>query len=349
MILLFTANYYRCWFANSITELKQDMKNKVHANTTRLSAVPLNAYSKQELTIDIPDNLTVINHTIWMGLTAIDAYDRESNSSNMISIRYMPEVVEAQKSVSTQPNIISTVEECPEGTVIRCLDDMFFYIIIGVVALILLILLLFALCLCKRRRRRHSEDRKDLHNLDSPTSSEASGGIDGFVFDDEDPMRGDLALQDDIAITNEQALSYSKNLPSTKKRSSSLRWTQSLKRLSRKKAPIPTPVDKPVHPVIASDMQRKTTKQNNHTKPVWMSAKDNKPVPLPKPALKQTSSGVENVQVNRPTPKQQKIDETTMESDIQVADELVSDYMNVRGLSKVESSHDGVETPDVQL
>lgn len=313
----------------------------------RLLSAPKEAYSREKVTINLPAQLDFGNETIWISLTAVDSNGGESNMSNVISTRYMPDVLAATDT----SNVVdfATPGDCPPGTIIKCFSDMYLYIIIGAGAALLLLLFILLIIFCCLRKKKRRDDKKSLHNFDSPSSESPPIGHDDYY----DYIGSDLADQDQIQMADEQIQTdRNQPLPSTKKRVQSINWSKSFKGMSLKRAskpPAPTPPAKPqTHSVIAKDMQRKTNKQKEKLNPVWVSSTTNKAMPTKAKTL-QASSGVEQVHAERPALQPKHVDSSTMPADLAVAENLCVDFIAAEKRAEPQVSEEIVVGMDVEL
>lgn len=283
-----------------------------------LEHIPLPAHTEQILTVRLPKGYSSINQTVWMSLAAVDHDQNEGNMSNIVSVRYMSDIANYMEEVAGPA-------ECPSGTIIKCLDDLYFYIILAAATAFLLLLFILLVAFCCRRKKKFADDKKSLRTFDSPSSG--SPTVE-HVEDMDDILRSDLALHDQIQMTDEQIQTYRRQpLPSTKKRVQSIKWSKSLKRSSAKpKAPAPPP--KPAansdHPVVSKDVQRKISKQNDRLNPVWVSSKTNKAA-MSKPTMEKLSPA--GVQSERPAGIFQQVDHSTMPQDLQVGEQMCADLI----------------------
>jgi len=192
---------------------------------------PKNPGTIEELHIDLPQSMLSMNHTLWLALTAVDEHELESNLSNIISVKNL-----GLTALDSTPEPTVTINQTP-GTIIKGLDNLYFYILAGGIGLLVLLVLVLVICLCCCRKRNDEEKKSDLSSFESSPQAIENGYNLGYEYS----LGSDLAEHDTLYMSNTQINTFHKKpLPSTKKRVNSINWSASIKRLtSKKKAPLP--------------------------------------------------------------------------------------------------------------
>lgn len=316
----FVVSKYRVRFSNSSKALRTWRPDVSMTNITIDLPEPKSAYSQESRVIDIPTLISGTNETVWIGITAVDENDLESNISNLVSSRYMYMPV----SVSMNPN------KCLPGTIIKCLSDLYFYIIVGGSALLVFLFLLLILFCCLRKRRRPTGDETKLHDGDSSTISSPASDRD-TTSDFYSEFSG-MAGQDEIQMTAEHTSTYRrKPLPSTKKRIQSFKFQMSLKRADFKssKTPAPAPpsnMNQSVKQTAVSKDVEQNSSMISQMEKVWVDSKTKKTVVSKTPA-QTVSSNMKSLHFDRSEPKPEHVDVSTIPSDLEAAEGYCSNFI----------------------